>query len=118
MKTFWTALLSVSVLVGCKSRSKPDGEAASAPSSAASTNFVVTPSIDLIGRVSTVNTKDRFVVVSYPTSLVPERGQKLNVYREGRKVGELRVGGFSQDNLTTADILAGEIYVGDDVRIN
>jgi hypothetical protein len=116
MKTFWIVLLSGVALAGCTTA--PASRDSGAASTGASTNLVVTPSIDLIGRISSVNTKDRFVVVAYPTALVPENGQKLNVYRDGRKVGELRVSGFSQDNLTAADILAGEIYVGDHVRMN
>lgn len=43
-------------------------------------------------------------------------GKRLNVYRNGLKVGELKVTGPQRDNNTVADIVAGECQVGDEVR--
>ena len=115
MKMFWTALACAVAVIGCGT---PKPTAASSDPASSSTNFVVAPSIDLIGRVTSVDAKSRFVVIAYPASSVPEKEQRLNVYREGRKVGELKVTGPRQDNITAADILAGEVFVGDEARIH
>ena len=115
MKTFWSALACAVAVIGCGTPKPADSAKEEA---AASTNFVVAPSIDLIGRVTSVDAKSRFVVIAYPAASVPEKEQRLNVYRQGRKVGELKVTGPRQDNITAADILAGEVFVGDEARIN
>jgi hypothetical protein len=115
MKMFWTAVVCTVAIVGCGTPKPADSAQSEA---ASSTNFVVAPSIDLIGRVTSVDSKSRFVVIAYPAATVPEKEQRLNVYRQGRKVGELKVTGPRQDNITAADILAGEVFVGDEARIH
>ena len=43
-------------------------------------------------------------------------GQRLNVYRFGLKVGEIKVTGPQRDDNIVGDIVAGEARKGDDVR--
>jgi hypothetical protein len=63
-----------------------------------------------------VNSNGRFVVLSYPLGALPAVERRLNVYRGGLKVGEVRVSHWQLDNLAVADILAGECRVGDEAR--
>ena len=71
-----------------------------------------------MGTVASVNPSFRFVVVTFPFGELPTSGQPLDVYRNGLKVGELRVTGPEVDANTVADITAGEVRVNDEVRRN
>jgi hypothetical protein len=75
----------------------------------------VTPSRTLIGRVVLVN-PNRFVVLTFPIGTLPTPDQRLNVYRNGLKVGELKVTRWQMDVNAVADIVAGECRTGDEVR--
>lgn len=122
MKTLWSTLLLVAVVAGCSTPGPEPEPATSKPAKASqptdTNTVVITPSFDLIGQVTSVNGKSRFVILAFPTATIPAKEQKLNVYRNDRKVGELRVTGPTEGTITAADILAGEILVGDEARIN
>src|SRR5512145_3343675 len=99
--------LSAGFLSGC-TRTKP-ATANSAPLSAtmpanpAATNrseLIVTPGGLVKGRVASVNPNARFVVLGFPLGSVPAVGKRLSVYRQGLKVGELKVTGPQRDNNT------------------
>lgn len=77
---------------------------------------VVTPDLLPVGLVELVNTEARDVVINYPPGTVPKAGQRLGVYRNGLKVGEVSVSGPERDNNTVADILQGDIQVHDQTR--
>lgn len=66
------------------------------------------------GRVAKVSPK--FAVLTFPFGGVAEIGQPLNVYRDGKKVAELKVTGPQRDINTVADIISGEVQVNDEVR--
>lgn len=72
----------------------------------------------MIGKVVSVNDKLRFVVLDFTLYELPEPGQVLNVYREDRKVGELKVTGPSRNFTTAADITTGDAAIGDEARRN
>jgi hypothetical protein len=77
----------------------------------------VTPALNTVyGKVAHVNASDRFAVLTYPISRLPPIGKRLSVYRDGMKVGELKVTGPQYDPNTVADITAGEARAGDEVR--
>ena len=78
--------------------------------------IIVTPAGSDSGRITSVNASARFVVITYPVGTLPGPERRLNVYRSGLKVAELKVTGPSQDINTVADILAGECEAGDEVR--
>lgn len=65
-----------------------------------------------------VNTSLHFVVMTFSPGEVPAIGNTLNVYRKGEKIGEVKVTGPQRDNNTVADIVTGELLVGDEVRSN
>jgi len=47
---------------------------------------------------------------------MPATNQKLYLYREGLKVGEVKITGPQADDNVVADIVTGEAQVGDEVR--
>lgn len=78
--------------------------------------LIVTPSSAVTGKVAFVNPTAQYVVVSYPVGRLPPIGRRLSVYRNGLKVGELKVTPPQRDVNTVADLVAGECRVGDEVR--
>jgi hypothetical protein len=77
---------------------------------------IVTPAAGTRGQVISVNVRGRFVVLSYPVGVLPSVDRRLNVYRSGLKVAELKVTGPNRDTLTVADLVAGECQIGDEAR--
>ena len=78
---------------------------------------IVTPAPANAGRITSVNPAARFVVITYPVGVpLPAIERKLDVYRAGLKVGEIKITGPSRDLNTVADITAGECRAGDEVR--
>ena len=63
-----------------------------------------------------VNGSARFVVMTFPLGGVPDNGRRLNLYRNGLKVAEVKVTGPQRDNNTVADIILGEAQVNDEAR--
>ncbi len=83
----------------------------------ANTNiFNITPDQGPNGRVSSVNANLGYVVLSFPLGQVPVVNKQLVVYRNGNKVGEVKITEMQRDDNTVADIVDGEAQVGDEVR--
>ena len=68
------------------------------------------------GKVAAVDARRGFVVLNFPLGQMPPVNSTLNVYRHGVKVGELSVTGPQRDDNTVADIVSGELRVGDAAR--
>jgi len=80
---------------------------------------IVTPAPANAGRITSVNPAARYVVITYPVGVaLPAIDRKLDVYRSGLKVAEVKITGPSRDLNTVADITAGECQPGDEVRGN
>ena len=77
---------------------------------------IVTPDNSLTARVVSYNAAGRFVVLSFPVGQMPKLEQSLFLYRDGLKVGEVKVTGPQRDNNIVADLVTGEAQVGDEVR--
>ncbi|MBI3853251.1 MAG: hypothetical protein HY298_23625 [Verrucomicrobia bacterium] len=77
---------------------------------------IVTPELALVGKVVRFSSEGRFVVLNFPIGHLPGEHQRLNVYRQGLKVGEVKVTGPQRDDNTVADIVTGEAQVGDEAR--
>lgn len=101
---------------GCVSQPKPEAKPSPVDPGEPKSKLIVTPDSLLIGKVTTFNTAGRFVVLNFSTGRMPSLDQMLFVYREGLKVGEVRVTGPERDNNTVADLLSGEAAKGDEVR--
>jgi hypothetical protein len=72
--------------------------------------------LPLTARIASVNEKLRFVVVDFTNSRQPTIDEKLGVYRVGEKVAEIKVSGPYRNTTVAADIVAGEVKYGDEVK--
>jgi hypothetical protein len=117
MRTPLAMLLLVFAFPGCRSNSPEIKPTASSSGVAApqQPGAINTPA-PARGRVASVNASARFVVLRFPIGGTPALQKRLGVYRQGAKVGELRVSGPQYDNNTVADIIAGECRIGDEAR--
>ena len=106
------------ILAGC--RSHPRNYATPYPPAGSKTNAfpVITPDFSPLGKVVRVNEVARFVILNFGLGPMPRVDQKLQLYRQGLKIGEIKITGAPRDNYIAADILAGEAKVGDEVREN
>ncbi len=77
---------------------------------------VITLANTVSGKVARVNTAARFVVLDYSLSRLPAVGDRLIVYRQGTMVGELKVSGPELNSNTVADMIKGDVQVGDEAR--
>ncbi len=123
----WLLLLLFPVLAGCagpksgveKSAGQPQAgapPAAPAPVRTNRPNVIVTPAVVLKGKVALVNPAARHAILTFPLRQLPALERRLNVYRSGLKVGEVKITGPSRDINVAADIVAGDCQVGDEVR--
>jgi hypothetical protein len=78
--------------------------------------LIVTPENALVGKVALVNSAARFVVLNFPLGKMAAAEQRLNLYRRGLKVGEVKVTGPAREDNIVADLVAGEAEVGDEAR--
>lgn len=71
----------------------------------------------LAGRIKEVNEKARFVIISFPIGRMPQPGQLMWVYRDGQRVGRIKITGPQMDLNIAADILEGDAQLEDEVRL-
>jgi hypothetical protein len=104
--------------VSSATAAKPDAGARAAATSRTTTNqtLIVTPENALVGKVALVNAVGRFVVLNFPLGKMAAVEQRLNLYRRGLKVGEVKVTGPQREDNIVADLVAGEAEVGDEAR--
>jgi len=78
------------------------------------------PSIEPVsafsGKVVLVNAPLKYIVVEGTIGRLPPPDQKLNVYRDGQKVGEVTVSAQARGANFAADLALGDARVGDTVR--
>lgn len=98
------------------SKQTTDSAKPAAAKSDAKPELIVTPESLLSGRVAVYNTAGRFVVLDFPLGRMPVVDQTLFVYRQGLKVGEVKITGPERDHNTVADLISGEARKGDEVR--
>jgi hypothetical protein len=110
---FGLALIVVLTAAGCARGAKGQHGAGQRPGYQ---QLVVNPEASLVGRVVRSNASARFAVLNFPIGHLPALDQRLNVYRAGQKVGEIKVTGPQLDDNIVGDILAGEAQPGDEVR--
>jgi len=134
MRIMGLAFISVIliIVVGCAAK-KPVAPPPAAPAvfspvpgvAAGPTNAVapaqpltLTPETGLNGKIISVDNSARFVVVSFPGGQLPPHERKFNIYRQGLKVGEIKISGPQLNQNIAADLTDGEAQAGDDVREN
>ena len=96
----------------------PRAGAPAATSRGPATNptLTATPENALVGKVALVNSTGRFVVLNFPLGKMAAVEQRLDLYRRGLKVGEVKVTGPAREDNIVADLVAGEADVGDEAR--
>lgn len=115
MRSFAVLLAAMLFPAGCATPGKSPGDNGETPKGAGSTPEI-RPIDVLSGRVVRVNEALRFVVIDFGVSRMPQPEQRLDVYRQGKKVGEVRVSNQARAGNVAADITAGEAALGDEVR--
>ena len=123
MRAILLVLLVASVGSGCSTAGPGGGSSRSRVTSEESSSSDATPSdtgnrLDerVQGRVIRANPQLRFVVMDFPLRRTPALEQRLNVYRDGQKVGEVKVSGPARDTTIAGDVMVGEARVGDEIR--
>jgi hypothetical protein len=121
---YFAVLLATLSLTGCifgKHRKSPPPPvvdlSAPTPIAPANTNtFRVTPDENVAGRVTYLDEKLRFVVLTFPLGQLPPAASRMNVFRNGAIVGEVKISREQRDDNTVADIVLGDARKGDEVR--
>ena len=129
MRFLLVILLTGWVVAGCATRksnlpAKPaSGSAATVPAVSDANRLTVTNRgavITLIqaktGKVALFDSSAGFVVLDFADNPLPALDQKWGVYRQGQKVGEVKISGYARNQLIGADLIAGEAQKGDEVR--
>lgn len=133
MRAFLGLLAALPVLAGCQSSEPSDpvrtqvspGKTSglttvSPPATPAGPTNRAEPAPVLLptsGRIHSVDDRAHFVVIDYTLGGLPPPQSQLSVYRNGEKVGTLRLSGPAMHGFATADIEDGFVQVDDEVRI-
>jgi hypothetical protein len=88
----------------------------SASAKSEQSKVTIVPETGLQGKIVSVNASLRFVVLNFPVGRMAAVEQQMAVYRQGQKIGEIKVTGPQQDDNIIADVTTGEAEVGDEVR--
>ena len=120
MRFVLVALLCSCVCTGCASK-KPEAQKAAAVKKNPAPRPgkvppALAPALETIGKIVSINATVRFVVLDFPLSMIPAVGQKMSVYRDGQKIGEVKISGPQNETNIVADITAGTVQIGDEVR--
>jgi hypothetical protein len=99
-----------------RSREKPAKPLPAESLSVTNRNTVMTLASPTAGTVVAVNSSLRFVVLDYSLKTLPPLEQRLGIYRQGQKVGEVKISGPEMQGNIVADIVAGEVQTGDEAR--
>jgi hypothetical protein len=67
-------------------------------------------------RIVSLNPEHDFVVIDFTSQMIPEVGTTVSIYRNGKRVGAVRITEPVRAQFATADIVEGEVHVGDEVR--
>ena len=67
-------------------------------------------------KIVSVNSDLGFVVVDFASRTVPTVGTQVSVYRGDKRIGAVRITEPVHTPLATADIVEGEVRVGDEAR--
>ena len=122
MRLVISLLVSSLTLAGCATNNSKATDAAkkktpaTSKARAANQKSTLAPTLQLTGKVASVNSELRFVVLDFSVGDMPGINQRLGVYRAGQKVAQVKVTGPQSDTNIVADIIEGEAQVGDEVR--
>ena len=101
----------LAILTACATQPAPSAPLSSAPAAKPAVQHIATGA-----KITHLDAKLRFVVLDYRSRVMPAIGAKLTVYRDGQRVGAVQITDPVRTSFATADILEGELRVGDDAR--
>lgn len=107
---------SVAKVGGAESGSRLPG--AEGETTGKSPDLIITPEHTLVGKVVRYHEAGRFVVLDFPLGQLPKAERRMFIYRDGLKVGEVKINAWQREQYIVADLVAGEARQGDDVRSN
>ena len=99
------------ILTACATQSTPPATVPAATAAKPAVQHIATGA-----KITHLDAKLRFVVLDYRMRPMPTIGTKLAVYRDGQRVGAVQITDPIRTSFATADILEGELSVGDDAR--
>ena len=107
-------LLALALAAGCAAHSSVPtvSQSVAAPKTAP----IVTLDSSLSARVVSYNQAAQYVVLDFPSGKLPNMNETLFLYRNGLKTAELKVTGPKSENNIVADVVTGDVQVGDEVR--
>lgn len=76
----------------------------------------ILPSNEVSGKVVLINEGLRYIVVDFGFGRLPQPDQRLAVYRQGKKVAEVKISGNPKASNFAADVVMGAVQVGDEVK--
>jgi hypothetical protein len=98
-------------------KSSPATNPTANPFSITNQGVIVTLTQTQNGKIAAANAALRFVVVDFSLGQMPGADQRMAVYRQELKVGEIKITGPERNGNIAADLVAGEAQVGDEVRL-
>ena len=108
-------LCLLTVAAGCPKRGPSPGDSgvpdAKKPYEPAPSQFGPAPA-----KVTLVRADLKFVVIDFSSLVMPPVGTKMRVFRDGKRIGEVQITEPVRMRAATADILEGDLQVGDEVR--
>ena len=104
-------IISFAILTGCATQSTPPAKPTADAGKPPVMQFIATGA-----KITHVDAKLGFVVLDYRSQTMPAVGERLSVYRAGQRIGEVQITDPVRVSFATADILKGEIRVGDEAR--
>ena len=107
-------LTATAALCGCASQQEAKYD--SVPGVPTPDNPVVKSATGISGKVASYNSIGRFTVLNFPVTQMPAVGQTMFLFRDGLKVGEVKITGPMKDDKIVADLAKGEAQAGDEVR--
>jgi hypothetical protein len=112
MRNIVVLTVTALILAGCSSEKQKPSTTPPPPLP----KTIVTPDTVTTGKVVRVDDKAFFAVLRFPVGSLPVIGTRLGVYHQGLKVGEIKITGPQQEDITVGDTVSGEAQVGDEVH--
>jgi hypothetical protein len=106
--------LTLTATIGCASHNAQSTAASSRTSGVkqvAPAQFGPAPA-----KIRSVDSQYKFVVIDFTSRVMPAVGTELMVYREDKRIGAVRVTEPVRAQFATADVIEGDLHVGDEVR--
>lgn len=118
MCDFRLFIIAICLAAGCSSGPDKRQAAAAPPLPTGPKKAPAEPVADraFAGTIILVNASARTVVLSCPIGRVPPLGTRMTLYRQGLKVGQIKVTGPVMDYNIVADLLEGEAQMQDLAR--